>query len=321
MNYRFLFIFFLLFIVHISDTCAQVHKITFMPHWLPQAQFAGYYVAQQKGFYEKEGIEVDIVHPSASMMVTDYLVKGKADVISLFLVSALTSIDKGVKMVNIAQLSQNSGMLFVTRKDKNIKTIKDLDGKKIGIWQSGFDEIPKGLIRSQKINVEWVPILSSVNLFMLDGIDAMTVMWYNEYDQIINSGYNADELNTFFFSKYGYNIPEDGLYCLEKNYSGRRTDLTKFVNGSLKGWEYAKAHPEEALDIVLDVMKKEHVATNYAHQKWMLETVLQLMVPSDPIVRKGQLAEPDYQKTLKAIMDSGLLHQAIPYHDFYKPVL
>lgn len=296
-------------------------KIRFMPHWLPQSQFAGYYVAQQKGFYQQEGIDVDIIHPSASVEGSDYLIKGKVDVISFFLVSALTEVDKGTKMVNIAQMSQNSALLFVAKKEKNYKSLTDLNGKKIGIWESGFDELPKSLLKKNNITVKWVPILSSISMFMLDGIDAMTVMWYNEYDQIINAGFNPDELTTFFFSNYGYNIPEDGLYCLSNTYQTRKEDLQKFVRGTLRGWEYARSHPEEALKIVLAVMKKEHISTNYAHQKWMLEKVLELMVPSSPKEKKGVLYETDFIKAQNALIDGGFVIGKIPYKDFYKPVL
>jgi NitT/TauT family transport system substrate-binding protein len=322
MKYKYslsLFLFFFIFIN--AGAQAQLPKIIFMPHWLPQAQFAGYYVAQQKGFYQQEGIEVDIVHPSASVEGSDYLIKGKVDVISFFLVSALNEVDKGTKMVNIAQMSQNSALLFVAKKEKNYKSLNDLNGKKIGIWESGFDELPKSLLKKNNIGVKWVPILSSISMFMLDGIDAMTVMWYNEYDQIINAGFNPDELTTFFFSKYGYNIPEDGLYCLNNSYLTRKEDLQKFVRGTLRGWEYAEAHPEEALKIVLAVMKKEHISTNYVHQKWMLEKVLELMVPSSPNGKKGVLSEPDFIKAQNALFDGGFVIKKIPYKDFYKPVL
>jgi len=300
---------------------AQMPEVVFMPHWLPQAQFAGYYVAQEKGFYEEAGIKVKIVHPSASIMPTESLLSGKVDVISLFLVTAMTTVGNGAEMVNIAQMSQNSALLFVTKKSKNIKTIQELSGKKIGIWKSGFDEIPKSLVNSLNIKVIWVPILSSINMFMLDGVDAMTVMWYNEYDQIINAGYNPEELNTFFFSRHGCNMPEDGLYCLKNTYNTRKQDLRKFAEASLKGWEYAETHPEETIEIVLEVMKKNHIPTNYAHQQWMLEKVLELMKPPLEKGNKGYLSEITYEKAAKKLLSNGFLKSITPYSEFFKPVL
>lgn len=300
---------------------AQLHKIVFSPHWLPQAQFAGYYMADKMGFYKAEGIDVEIVHPSASVNVTELLKNGKSDIISLFLITAIAAKNKGIDLVNIAQLSQNSAMLFVTKKDRNIENLSDLNGKKIGVWESGFGEVGQALIAANNLKVEWVPILSSINLFMIGGIDAMTVMWYNEYNQIINAGIEPDELNTFFFSDYGFNIPEDGLYCLNSTLINRKDDLAKFVRASYKGWDYVKSHQAEALDYVLDLMKKEHVPTNKAHQTWMLDKVLQLMESGNKKVYKGQLSESDFQMTQSILIQEGYFSKKIPFNEFYKSVL
>jgi NitT/TauT family transport system substrate-binding protein len=311
---------FLFLVLMCNLLSGQLPKVTFTPHWLPQAQFAGYYVASDKGFYLDEGIEVEIIHPPASVMASDWLKNGKSDIISLFLTSALTARDKGINLVNIAQISQNSALLFVTKKGSNISKLSDLDGKKIGIWQSGFDEIPKDLIYANNYKVEWVPILSSINMFMLGGVDAMTVMWYNEYKQIINAGVNTDELNTFFFSDYGYNIPEDGLYCLEETRSKRKNDLDKFVRATLKGWEYARTNRQETLEIVTRWMKREYIATNLSHQKWMLDRWIDLIEPGSKNVKKGELAETDFLKTRNILFDGKYVNKKISFNEFYKPM-
>jgi NitT/TauT family transport system substrate-binding protein len=300
---------------------AQQSSITFTPQWLPQAQFAGYYVALEKGFYTDEGLRVEIKHPSASVNATEMLKNNTADIISLFLVSAMKARNDDFKMVNIAQLSQHSALMFVTHKNSGIEKLNQLDGKRIGIWKSGFDEVPKALIQSNNYKVEWIPILSSINMFMIGGIDAMTVMWYNEYDQIINAGKNPDELNTFNFADYGCDIPEDGLYCLESTYLQRKHDLEKFVRATMRGWEYAKENEEEALEIVLAEMKKAHVATNLTHQKWMLECMLQLIEPDTKNVKKGELADTDFHKTRNMLKEGNHIDGNISYDSFYKPVL
>lgn len=310
-----------LFFILLQSSYGQLPTITFTPHWLPQAQFAGYYVALEKGFYLEEGINVNIVHPSASVMATSKLENKESDVISLFLITALAQRTNKFDLVNICQLSQNSALMFVSKKEKGIDQLDDLNGKRIGIWKSGFDEVPKALINSNNYQVEWVPILSSINMFMIGGIDAMTVMWYNEYDQIINAGINQDELNTFFFSDYGYNIPEDGIYCLRETYNKRKDDLQKFVRGTIRGWEYAKAHKNEALDIVLKVMKGEHIATNYTHQSWMLDRVLELIDPKTKNVKVGELADSDFHKTQNLLLNGGYINEKISYSEFYKPVI
>jgi NitT/TauT family transport system substrate-binding protein len=298
----------------------QLPKLTFTPHWLPQAQFAGYYVADKMGFYRAEGIDVEIVHPSASVNATENLINGKTDIISLFLISAISLRSSGVDLVNIGQFSQNSALLFVTKKESNINKLSDLNGKEIGVWSSGFDEVGKALFHSNNYTVKWVPILSTINLFLIGGIDAMTVMSFNEYNQIINSGYNEDELNTFYFSDYGYNIPEDGIYCLNKTLTLRNVDLEKFMRATLKGWDYAREHRAETIDIVLEIMKKEHIPTNKTHQSWMLDKVLELIEPGTKNVKKGELAETDFHKAQSVLIDREYMNGEIEFNDFYKPV-
>lgn len=295
---------------------AQLPKLTFSPHWLPQAQFAGYYIAKEKGFYQQEGIDVNIVHPSASGTITEKLVTRESDIVSLFLVTAIASKANGINLVNIGQTSQNSALVIVSKKENGIDSLAQFEGKKIGIWKSGFDEVPKALFIDKKINVTWVPILSTINLFMIDGIDAMTVMYYNEYDQIINAGIDGDELNVFPLANYGYNIPEDGIYCLKETAELRKDDLAKFVKATLKGWEYAKAHKDETLNIVINIMKEHHIPNNRAHQAWMLQKVIDHMEPGDKKVKKGILFEPDFNKTIEILHKTGKIEDDLEFSDF-----
>lgn len=296
-------------------------QLTFTPQWLPQAQFAGYYVAQKKGFYKAEGVNVKIVHPSPSVNSVENLKNEQSDITTLMLTSAFAFRDAGVDLVNIGQISQNSALLYVSRKEKGISELSNLNGKKIGIWRTGFDEVAKEIITSNNYKVQWVPVLNTVNLFLCGYLDAMTVMWYNEYDQIIQSGVNEEELNRIFFSDCGFNIPEDGLYCLNKTLIQRKGDLEKFVRATLKGWDYAKENKEETLDIVLEEMKKNHVPTNKAHQAWMLDKMLLMIDPGSKNVKKGELAESDFIKAQNMLFEAGNIKTRTEFKEFYKPVI
>jgi len=295
---------------------AQPQKIVFSTHWLPQAQFSGYYVAEEMGFYKEAGLDVEIIHPSASINAMEFLESGQADIISLFLVSGLDNRFRGVDLVNIAQLSHNSALMFVAKKNSNINTLNDFKGKKIGIWSSGFQEVPRALIEERRLDVSWIPIHSTVNLFLLNGIDVMTVMWYNEYNQIYLNGLDEDELSTFFLSDYGYNIPEDGLYVLQKTLDEKQDALKAFVEASIKGWQYAESHREYTLDIVIDRMRRANVPSNKPHQKWMLDKILELQYPFENTV----LEKPSFEKVHAILKD---LYQKSPdvlYEDFFRSV-
>lgn len=276
----------------------QLRKLVFSPQWLPQAQFAGYYIALEKGFYREAGLDVELIHPSANLQATSMLASGKADLISLFLITAMAHKEKGLELINVGQISQHSAILFITKKSSGISSLGQLQGKKIGIWKSGFDEVPKALMAEKKIEVEWIPVLSTVNLFTMGGIDAMTVMSYNEYDQIINCGINEDELNVFPVADYGFDIPEDGLYCLTKTFASKKAEINSFLKATLKGWEYAANDKKYAIDLVTKQMQLAHLPANKVHQEWMLDKVLELIHPGNKGGEYGVLQETDFDKAV-----------------------
>lgn len=313
----------ILFLTAASWASAQTEKLVFSPHWIPQSQFAGYYVALDQGFYKEAGLDVQIIHPSASASAFDFLASGKADIISSFLMDGMKQRAYGVPLINIGQLSQHSALMLVAKKERGITELKDLDRKKLGIWSTGFDDIPIAMMRENNYQIELVRVLNTINLFMMDGVDALTVMYYNEYDQVINSGINEDELTAFFLSKYGFDIPEDGWYCLEKTYSEKKEALKKFICATLKGWEYAAQNKEYTIDLVIKEMDKAHLPNSRAHQQWMLDKFLELIAPGNKNVKSGHLMEQDYFRAVN-ILKSGLLNNynesALLRENFYKPL-
>ncbi len=283
---------------------AQSTRLVFSPHWFPQAQFAGFYVALDQGFYKKVGLDVTILHPSSSVTCVDYLLNGKADIISTFLLDALKLRAKGLPIVHAGQFSQHSALMVVARKSSGIRSMKDLNGKKLGIWSYGFDDVPKAYFRQHRYDVKLIPLHNTINLFLMGGIDAMTCMYYNEYDQIINSGVNENELNTFFFSDYGYDIPEDCLIGFKTTYNTKKNAIIAFKKATFKGWDYAARHKEYTVGLVVKEMEKAHLPNNKAHQRWMLDRWLGLIEPGNKRNVKGCLSLSDFEKAI-SILRSG----------------
>lgn len=310
----------LIFVLLANFANGQTGRIVFSPQWLPQAQFAGYYVALDQGFYREAGLAVEIRHPSAAIQNTAMLAAGKVDLISLFLISGLSTRVNGTDLVNIGQISNHSALLFVTKKSSGINKIEQLKGKKIAIWKSGFDEVPKALLADRKISVEWVPILSTINLFMMDAVDAMTVMLYNEYDQIVNCGIEEDEMNVFRMSDYGYDIPEDGLYCSTKTYETKKEDLKKFILATSKGWQYAASHRDYAINLVLKWMEAEHVPANRVHQSWMLDTFIDMIKPPEESQFPGWLSRSNYLMAADIVARYNPDKKMCNFEEFFKPV-
>lgn len=279
-------------------------KIVFTPQWTAQSQFAGYYVAQEKGFYKEAGLDVEIVHPSASYSATNRLIEGSSNVVTLQLMQAIAEIDKGAELVNILQTSQHNGLVIVSRKG-SLESFNDLKGKKVGIWQAGFGELALLADKELGLGIQWIPFIQNVNLFLSGAIDATLAMSYNEYLQIYSSGY--DNAPVLRFKEAGFDIPEDGVYVTKDYYSRFPQKMEAFAQASRKGWEWAHAHPAEALEIVLEVMKSEKVPTNRIHQEWMLEEILKLQKDTPHGTATFQFDEEKFGKAVDMMLRHGLI--------------
>ncbi len=192
-----------------------LRPVRFLPYWVVNAQFAGYYVALEKGIYEKYGIRMEIIPFKPFLTSNDLVKNGEVDFMGMWLVNAIELRANGTDIVNIAQLSSRSSAMLITKKKSGIDTIEKMEGKRAGTW-SGFEMQPRAFFSKHNLHVEIVSIGSTNNLFLMDGIDITMANWFDEYHTIINSGYDPDELNVFFFADYGLNFLEDGIYCLEQ---------------------------------------------------------------------------------------------------------
>lgn len=304
--------------VRVSAAQSRLKKATFTPQWVPQAQFAGYYVAQAHGIYKKHGIDLKIITGGPAQQSSDLLKDHKADFATLWLSTAIHMRDQGVRLINIAQTMQKSALMLVAKKSSRIMRPAHMQGKKIGLWSPIFQIQPKAFFKKFNLNVKIVRQSFSVNLFLRDGVDVVSAMWYNEYHTILNSGLNPDELSTFFFHQYGLNFPEDGIYTLEETYR-KDPDLCRaFVQASLEGWRYAFAHPGETLDIVMKNLESAYVPATRVHQKWMLERMRDLMLPDDAEIPLGRLLPGDYMRVADGLKENGLIKNIPDFKDFYR---
>ena len=290
-------------------TCAlQAQRIVFTPQWTPQSQFAGYYVAQEMGFYQEAGVEVEFQHPSASYSATNLLLEGSSDIITQQLVQAMIAIDRGMPMVHVLQTSQRNALVLVSKSD-SLRTIEDLKGKKVGVWKAGFGELAYVMDTEKNLDIQWIPFLESVNLFLSGAIDATLAMSYNEYLKIRVAGH--EDKPVIRFSETEYDYPEDGLYVSTDFYQRHPDKVKAFVEASRKGWEWAHEHPEETLDIVMKWAEKESVHTNRIHQQWMLEQILSLQC-------KDGEKKPSFQ--LDRTMIDRLNELLLKHHYIHQPV-
>jgi len=293
-------------------------KACFIAQWIPQAQFAGYYVAYEKGIYKKYGIDLQIITGGPLRSPAAFLKDGQADFINMGLNSGIQARATGLKLVNIAQIVQKSACMLVAKKSSGIENIGDINNKKVGVW-AGISQIQTlSFIKKYNLKVKVVPQTYSVNLFLRDGIDVASAMWYNEYHTILNAGYNPEELTTFFFSEHDLNFPEDGIYTLQERLQSDPDLCYAFVRASIAGWRYAFEHPEEALDVVLKYAKAAHISANRTHQKWMLERIKDLTLVEGIDEIQGRLSSEDYYRVAEELKKAGTIEKIPEFNDFYR---
>ena len=288
----------------------SAQKFLFTPQWTAQAQFAGYYVAYEQGFYKEAGIDVEIVHPSITESAFERLKSNRSHATTLQLVQAIEMIDSGIPLVNILQTSMNNALVIVSRRNVDPLTQR---GQKVGIWAAGFSQVAMCMSAKENIDYEWVPLSSSVNLFIAGALDAALAMSYNEYYQMVQAGMDLNESNTYRFCDHGYNLPEDGVYVTRDFYDKHTDQCRRFAEASRKGWEWAAEHPEETIDIVMDYVQKNHIATNRVLQKLMLDEILRLQKDRETGEREFVLEPEMVEKASHMLYENGFILNEVPY--------
>lgn len=312
-------LFFILLLCLSCVTLGAQKKITFVPQWTPQSQFAGYYMALEKGYYAEEGLDVEIRHRGVNSTVSsqEMLLDGRADIVGLQILQAMIARAHDIPIRNVFQLTQNNGLLCVSHTP--VMSPLSLAGLKIGRWKSGFSEIGDIVQNSLDINVQWVPFINNgVNLYVYGAVDATLCYSYSEFIQLRLAVGDIPDDHILRFSEWGYNYPEDGLYVLDSYYAKHSEEVDAFVRASKKGWDYVREHQDEALKLCQRYIDEAHVTTNDAQQRLMLEEYLRLQV--------NQLTgEADYSPCTDDVFDfmvgkllkAGLIDRQITFDELY----
>jgi NitT/TauT family transport system substrate-binding protein len=281
--------------------------VTLQLKWVTQAQFAGYYVALDQGFYDEEDLNVKILAGGPDIAPGQVLAGGGADVMIDWLPSALAAREKGLPIVNIAQPFKTSGLMLTCWKDTGITGPQDFRGKTIGVWFFGNEYPFLSWMSQEGIPTDGgdngVTVLKqgfNVDPLLQRQADCISTMTYNEFGQVLDAGVSTDELVTFKYEDVGVATLEDGLYALEANLADPAfaDRMVRFVRASMKGWKWAEEHPEDAAMIVLD--NDETGAQTEAHQVRMMGEIAKLTAGSN-----GTLDEADYNRTVQTLLAGG----------------
>lgn len=294
----------------------QMDKVTLQLQWVPQTQFAGYYVALSKGWYAEENIDLTIKSGGPDILPVDRVTSGVAQFGTAVLPGLVDAIDAGDDLVSIAQIQQSNGLLLLSKKSSGISGPEDFVGKRVGVWLGGWETQFNALIAQEGIDPHSFELVSqgfSMDPFLEGDLDVASAMIYNEYLVVLRSGISEDELNIIDYADYNLDFPGDLLFTSRDLLENDPDLCVGMLRASLRGWEYAIRNPPEAAEIVIDF--DQSGLLEYRHQLAMMKEVAKLVARSvRPI---GYTERSDVVRLIGTLSAGGVLENDLQPEDIY----
>ncbi len=242
---------FLLFIFTTSLYSENLKKITIQLSWFDQFQFAGYYMAKEKGFYKELGLDVEIKPFEFGIDIPKEVSDGKID----FAVGRETLILERANNRNIVALYalfQASPLILISTKESGINNVNDFSNKKIMTTRDDSSEVSlKAMVISKNVNIDNLTFLKhthNINDLIDRKTDVISAYISKAPFELQKKGI---EYNIFDPKKFGFDMYNDMLYTSEKLINNDLNVVVLFKKASLKGWEYAYSNIEESTDLIL----------------------------------------------------------------------
>jgi NitT/TauT family transport system substrate-binding protein len=295
-----------------GDESAELTPVTLQLKWVPQAQFAGYFVALEKGYYEEAGLDVTIAPGGPDIVPEQQVANGAAQIGIDWVASLLPHQEQEMPLVEIAQIYQKSGLQLVTMKDSGIDSPSDLEGKKVGNWMGGNEFEILALFDKYKLDpnkdLNFMKQAFTMDQFLTGELDAASVMTYNEYHVVLGSGVPESDLTVFDMNEEGVAMLEDNLFANADWLADNKEVAAAFVKASIQGWTDAINDPEEAVDIIMSQV--DEGSTTKEHQLVMMEEVAKLVVPEGfDVANIGVIDAEMYQQTADIAYKYGVIKE------------
>ncbi|MDQ7849489.1 MAG: ABC transporter substrate-binding protein [Armatimonadota bacterium] len=278
----------------------------------PQAQFAGYYAAKEKGFYREEQLDVVLMAGGPDAAPEGVVAAAGAEFGLGWLPDLLVARERGAPLANIAQIFQYSGMRELARRDSGIATAADLRGRRVAVWVDGSEYPLLATLAKHGIDprrdLTLVPQPADMRLFIERRVDAAAAMTYRGYKEVLDAGIRPEGLLVIDFNREGTALLEDGLFVLEPwlRQGANREIAVRFLRASLRGWQYCRDNAPECVDIIL----RHSPALNREEQIWMMAEVNKLIWgPPAPSVPLGRMQPEAFQRTARILQRFGALQK------------
>ena len=294
-----------------SSAAGGLTPVKLQLKWVTQGQFAGYFAAVEQGFYEKRGLDVDILEGGVDIVPQTVLAQGQADYAIAWVPKALASREQGAGITDVAQVFQRSGTYQVSFADKGITSPADLRGKKVGNWGFGNEfELFAGMTQAgiAPSDVTLVQQQFDMQALLSGDIDAAQAMSYNEYAQVLEATnpatgqlYQPSDFNVINWNDAGTAMLQDAIWANTERLSdpAYQDTTTRFIAGSLEGWAYCRDNPESCRDIVVEAGS----TLGASHQLWQVNEINKLIWPS-PAAGAGTIDQAAWDRTVQVALQA-----------------
>jgi NitT/TauT family transport system substrate-binding protein len=284
-------------------------------HWMPQAQFAGYYLAKELGYFSEAGLNIEIMDGGPGINPLFALTKGEIDFATAWLSSVIVLKSKGAELRQLTQIFQKSGLVMVALKESGLRSLEDFQKRVISSWGGVFSYPILALDQSKKLDLQHIYHGCDLEILQSGKADIVTAMNYNELLHFYDSGLVESDLTIIKLSDLGFGFPEDGLYT-NPNFCKTDPEVCKlFTEATIRGWNELKNNQEEALDIVMEQHKRNLYPTNRSFQQRMMEKVTDMIFSSNQTV--GSLNKNDFDKVVSNLRNINLIKNKLNFDDFF----
>jgi len=305
----------LLMAVSVVTAQRKMHLV-FSPQWHAQAQFAGYIMAKHLGFYEEEGLDVKIKYPTETTSSLDLLTEGKADLVTSMLATVMVQMDrKKTDLVNVLQTSQHGAICLVRKPGASAVNSKMLKGMRVGLWYNGLAMPAEVMNAAEGLDWQIVLFREGFNLMNYDMVDALSAMEYNELLRMKYCGRDVSEKSVLHLCEAGYDIPEDGIYCMRSFYEEHKNEVEAFIRATKKGWEWCRHHQEETVERVIKEMRNEFIYSSAVIQRASLKVILKKQEITPGKV-SYLLQRSQFEEALHLLKEARLISTDLDYNKF-----
>jgi NitT/TauT family transport system substrate-binding protein len=297
-----------------ASASPKLTNISIQLQWVPQAQFAGYYAAQDLGYYKAAGLNVKLLNGGPQIVPGQVVASGRAQFGVNWLTALLAARDQGTNLVDIAQVFSRSGMTELTWKSSGINSVAKMKDKKVANWLGGdqyelFAALTKqGMDPANNKGVTIVQQPFDMQLLLNHQVDAASAMTYNELAQVLETKnpktgklYSLKDLNVIKMQNIGAGMLEDNLFSTASYLTSKAHQqiAEKVIGATLQGWIYCRDHVAQCVNFTL----KAGPTLPRGHQMWMMNQINQLAWPSTTGI--GIMDKASYARTWKLMKQFG----------------